>query len=276
MSKSWKVFLATAIGALIGGIVGESVISWLWWVGMIVGGFVGHFVYDWKRVVSAAGNAWRAAWRELPKRTRSILSWRPHKNAKWDWLALQSLWFSIFSWAVLGVFVMVGGVAFSNGDRVKPDEMGIVVLAALGIYASFFFLICLTIFKTPTQHMSREDLQDVVRIFLKLSPFYSVPWLLIWTPVQIVKTLVKVVCAIPMLARFIKTFTVKLFLGIHSEERLICGVDAALGALIVHLAGGSLLALVIGTIAGGLIGVVNYEIITLRWLVPKGYVTLKD
>ncbi len=268
MSKSWKVFLATAIGALIGGIVGESVISWLWWVGMIVGGFVGHFVYDWKRVVSAAGNAWRAAWRELPKRTRSILSWRPHPGV-WRtmvFFAVVGVWFT--AWIITGM-AGTGCLAHSITGNNPDMEVGVVfftVLTAL-VWVCIGILSVVVFFEKD--QVSPKVLNDAMRSALVLMPFVIIPWLLYHAIFQAIR-------AVPVTLCFIKTFTVKLFLGIHSEERLICGVDAALGALIVHLAGGSLLALVIGTIAGGLIGVVNYEIITLRWLVPRGYVTLKD
>ncbi len=52
----------------------------------------------------------------------------------------------------------------------------------------------------------------------------------------------------------------EVFRLIHSELRLLCAVDAGIGAAIGYFTGNPL----IGAVAGGLLGVVNYEIITIR------------
>lgn len=70
--------------------------------------------------------------------------------------------------------------------------------------------------------------------------------------------------------RFLRRFTWQLFIRIHSQERLICGVDALLGAAVGYLAGSAL----VGALVGGVLGVINYELVTRRWLIPHGYVTL--
>lgn len=55
-------------------------------------------------------------------------------------------------------------------------------------------------------------------------------------------------------------FTATLFRLIHSELRLLCAVDAALGTAVGYFSGNAL----IGATAGALLGVLNYEIITVR------------
>ena len=59
-------------------------------------------------------------------------------------------------------------------------------------------------------------------------------------------------------AKFVKT----VFVLIHSDIRLLCGTDAAIGALIGYFTGN----VIIGMLAGGIIGVVNYELISKRLL----------
>lgn len=68
--------------------------------------------------------------------------------------------------------------------------------------------------------------------------------------------------------RFLGRFLWHLFILVHCQERLICLIDASLGALIL----GNILdinqfpARLIGAVAGGLFGVFNYEVISKRWL----------
>ena len=63
---------------------------------------------------------------------------------------------------------------------------------------------------------------------------------------------------IPLACRCCKTF----FILVHSELRLLCGVDAAIGALVGFLIG----SVVLGALAGGLLGLLNYELVSKRWL----------
>ncbi|OGZ36037.1 MAG: hypothetical protein A2V60_01840 [Candidatus Portnoybacteria bacterium RIFCSPHIGHO2_01_FULL_39_19] len=61
-----------------------------------------------------------------------------------------------------------------------------------------------------------------------------------------------------LMTKFIKT----IFITIHSEIRLLCGVDAAIGTAIGYFAGNA----IIGAIAGGLFGLLNYEVVSRRIL----------
>lgn len=53
-----------------------------------------------------------------------------------------------------------------------------------------------------------------------------------------------------------------LFILIHSDIRLLCGVDAAVGATIGYFSGSA----IIGAVSGGVLGVINYELISKRVL----------
>lgn len=59
----------------------------------------------------------------------------------------------------------------------------------------------------------------------------------------------------------------KLFKLIHSQKRLICFVDAVIGGTIGFYYHNPL----VGAAVGGLLGMVNYELVSVRWLklVPK-------
>ena len=62
-------------------------------------------------------------------------------------------------------------------------------------------------------------------------------------------------------------FSKQVLVLIHSDVRLLCGTDAAIGAGIGYLAHNPL----IGALAGGILGLANYELVSIRWLklVPR-------
>ncbi len=71
-------------------------------------------------------------------------------------------------------------------------------------------------------------------------------------------------CAAGAGGRLVKT----VFILIHSNERLLCMVDAAIGVAVFHFTGNNIF---LGMLAGGALGVINYEIISVRLLklVPR-------
>lgn len=68
--------------------------------------------------------------------------------------------------------------------------------------------------------------------------------------------------ALVKLLLFSVKFSWQLFRLIHSDLRLLCGCDATIGAVIGYAIGNALL----GAVAGGLIGWLNYEFVSVRWL----------
>jgi hypothetical protein len=53
-----------------------------------------------------------------------------------------------------------------------------------------------------------------------------------------------------------------IFKGVHSDMRLLCMVDSALGAASGYYFGSAIL----GGVVGMILGLVNYEIVSIRWL----------
>ena len=49
---------------------------------------------------------------------------------------------------------------------------------------------------------------------------------------------------------------------VHSERRTLCLVDAAIGASIGYFFG----SVIIGALAGSILSVINYEMVSVRWL----------
>ena len=61
MSDTGKVFLACALGALVGSLIALQFGPHFWWVGAFAGGFVGYLVYDFPAVLVAIPKAYRDA-----------------------------------------------------------------------------------------------------------------------------------------------------------------------------------------------------------------------
>lgn len=67
-------------------------------------------------------------------------------------------------------------------------------------------------------------------------------------------------------ALFLTHFCKTLFLLIHSELRLLCLFDGGIGALAGMLIHDTLIAVMVGMITGGLVGILNFELVSKRLL----------
>jgi len=250
MNRSLQIFFACAFGAGIGAFVALSLNPWFWWLGLLVGGTIGYLGYEWREVVAAVPRAWRAAgpmWKSLP--------WLVSKS----WVFARTI---AFMWCWL--FVAFASCDFVGGlvSPVRGFHVASVAIATtlvvfgpglvliMGLFASCFLL---------------EENEE--------NRFYSLKEMVLWSlPVIFVYQLPRfTIRYAPAALRFVRAFVWKFFLLIHSEERLICGMDAMLGAAVGYFAGSAF----IGAIAGGALGVVNYEIVTRRWLIPAGLVPVR-
>jgi hypothetical protein len=64
------------------------------------------------------------------------------------------------------------------------------------------------------------------------------------------------------LAEPIRAFVFQVFVYIHSTRRTICFVDSTIGAVVGYCSGSA----IIGALVGGMLGILNYELVTVRWL----------
>ncbi len=233
-----KVFLASALGGGIGALVALQVWQPFWWVGMLVGGLLGYLSYDFKEVIRAIPTAWR--------------------------MATEGGYFRDIARFVAKFFgsLIVGGanvvvpllLALWGGFPLKTD---LHLWAELWVWGGGLLLLVYAMWGRTSSRPFSED--DFVLFIRRRNPFmvygYYLPkglwWLARRTPRAVVLTAVT-------MARFVKY----LFILIHSELRLLCAFDAALGAAIGYFLGSA----AIGALAGGVIGVLNFELVSKRLL----------
>ena len=231
--QSGKVVLACVLGAFIGALTGLH-FGHLW-ISVLVGGLVGYLSFEASTVASMAPRAWSQA-----------TNWHPD-----------------FSWA--------------------PK---LLKMWALGLGASFNYILLFVLFHWlfPSTHKGRLDYfllgQGVVWLFLgafwgplvfglKSDGFFQkihahIPLLFwIWyAPKGAISGAIWIGRRVPAMVRTLSRFARCWFDFVHSDLRLLCMIDAAIGATVGYCFHNP----VIGAIVGGLSGLLNYEILSVRVL----------
>lgn len=224
--------MACLLGAGIGALVALQMGRFFWWTGALVGGLTGYLAYDFKEVPMAVSRAWRLA-----------SGWRLSERQKQGWMIVFAMLFSILSWG--GAVLLLLWLTSLKSGFLIGDVFG-------GILAGFLIWMLVNVIVTED-----VDDKDLLRWFLRnTNPITICFWRFPRGCWYAAKWLVMI--ALPIVGRFFK----ELFLLVHSDIRLLCGLDATLGAALGYFAGNAF----IGAIAGGLLGVVNFELLSKRVL----------
>ena len=224
-----KVFIASGVGGFIGTLVALSVNPMFWWIGMLIGGIIGY-LYDFREVLRAIKIAWR-----------TTIRWRP----EWKLVIKHSFWMYIFSLN----FVPIGiGLVVLSGEKLSVIAiLDLMIKMCLGITG--FIVVYSFVF---VEGMKREGKDHIIIEYIEtlqsLTPFHV--------------SLIYVPKYVPKLCRKGVVFIKKVIILIHSDIRLLCGFDAGFGTAVGYYIGNP----IIGMLAGGLIGILNYELISKKVL----------
>lgn len=293
-----------AVGAFIGSLTALGFNAAFWWIGALIGGLIGYLSYDWKRVVRAIPIAARTAGPIFV--ATLIVIGNNIRSSFCEWFGRPRPLFYLLLLANTMIFAC----------WVKPSSPKEGFLRPIGICFSFFLIQMGLLFifsiimifpllcsRTTTEKWRKKmnvkyiepwntwdmtSIDDVILFYLDSflcfmrGLLYTVRFCVITVPCSLGRFLFAA-------ARFLPRFGWKMFLLIHSEERMICGVDAMIGASIGSRAGPAIVRLLagetvgipgiaiivcsmlVGALAGGFLGVANYKIITERWLRPRGF-----
>jgi hypothetical protein len=235
MNQTGKVFVACFLGALIGAFVALQVNHNSWWVGLIVGFATGYLSFEFKKVVSAAPQAWQAA---------STWRWQPNREW-WRWYPMACLaaasYLSIVTFPIFILAVIARNTLMIIGTLVTTLAMSALFAGELIEWDSPAY---------TQMKITRELRFNFINIYFWIVPKY------------LLKGAWWMIAGIPTVARVVWNFFRYFFRLIHSDIRLLCGTDAAIGACIGYFSHSAL----IGAIAGGMLGVLNFEIISIRVL----------
>lgn len=240
-----KVMVAVFAGALVGALVALQFNTHFWWVGLLAGGLVGYLAYDPVEVIRSIPTAWRTARREV---------WRCSGHALAIYFRFlirerRKVWHGnlLMIWLCIWFLMVAACIMLFTPEEQHKMSLQVILLFMVAITAVFgqAFGSLLTI--------PDGDDNDTFYWMLKhFNPFrvifYSLPRGLFFGTILLIK--------------FSFKFTVTLFKLIHSDLRLLCGIDAAIGAAIGYLTINPLLGATIGAIWG----LLNYWLISVKWL----------
>lgn len=256
-NRTLKILISCALGAGIGALIALQMSHYFWWVGMLAGGFVGYISYEFKEVTANASIAWKLAYRCQAGVSRK-------KIYEWFITLCRSL-------MLFCIIVMVGMTLFLS---LVLSLLGPLIFVMMyGKLIGFMGSLAIFILATP---ILTVVLKDVMEYSGDIVPYK------VWNPIslfcwyypkhlgivmfrvatRVAHVVLDILIGIPKVILTVYLFVKYLFILIHSDIRLLCGIDAAIGASVGYFAGSA----IIGAIAGGAFGVINYEIISKRVL----------
>lgn len=224
--KDVRVFFACFFGALIGGIIAREAGSGFWWLGSIAGFVVGYLSYEFKEVLEGVHKAWK---KTINIGVAGILK----TAASFLYVLFMAIAFALMFFGFLIGFIIAWGSLVSGSfintliSSVISATMGYIVLLMEGDY---------------------KDRGKLIIIFAN-----PVVFACYWLPKGVFLFLKN----ISAILKSTSNFLVLTFRYIHSDVRLLCGVDAAIGAGVGYFTGDMLL----GALFGGLFGLLNYRVV---------------
>ncbi len=263
------VFLSCSIGAGIGYLLALRFGVHLWLLGTLAGGILGYFVYDIKHVVAMIPEAWKQAKEKVGafKFAESVTT-----LGKWIVGIL-----GIFLFPVLSMVVFIG-VLFGKYHSSLMVVLGFVLMFAMPFFTMMIGLTTSMIyFKIgEVNEKTKGDLDKfgLYRIVMYAQRgWWAFALTLLFQPVLASWLMLRgIVLLIPpaykatvKALRLSVAFVWNLIKLIHSDVRLLVGIDSIIGGII----GYSWHSLLIGMLAGGILGLVNYKLVSIKWLKLK-------
>lgn len=256
MNTRIRIAMACFLGGAIGALIAIQLGVYLWWVGVLTGGLVGYLSYEFKKVAHAlcfAGKMIRTKCRYGFSIDVSMTSIRRQ--------AFGFVQDAMFLVLVVIICSSVGTSWMFPLWFVRKPEEPIVPATIMFVFAAFLIgagLISATRYHKWIRSELEQPKSDYVTVPLSVFLVSPVGVLFYWLPLGIFKVL----RVMPSVAKFLWKVARKAFLLIHSEIRLLCFTDALIGAIVGYFCGSAL----IGGMAGAVSGLVNYELISKRWL----------
>lgn len=249
-----KIFASCFFGAFIGGFVALQMHPAIWWIGMCIGAIAGYLTYEVN-----------AVWAAISKAYHATCSWTPDVPY-WKIVTKGTLGMAGVTQTILAcsAFLLVYG---PDPSLPIPHELvqwkSIVTVVAIFHVGVMFFGFIIHIGSSKNAEGQYSDTPITYGATNPIS-------LLFW---HLPRGIFFIVAHSPQMLRsclgagaacygFLKPFSITLFREIHSDARLLCACDAAIGTAIGYFTGN----VILGAIAGGIFGILNYEVISKRLL----------
>ncbi|MDQ5949021.1 MAG: hypothetical protein QG589_147 [Patescibacteria group bacterium] len=261
-----KIALACFIGGVICGAVALAVTPEIWWLGVLAGFAGGYISYEFRSVLAAIPLAWQSAKLAIPRKLRQT------KHDFWQWLIKPRPF--MYGGAVLTAVFFA--IQFSVGNF-NPLPHHVVPMTEIEIFAAVFswgvfFWLCTPIgaliygatclLGNKGEDVDKLNYQEAFYAFRKGVPY--ILRFLGWTMWKYVGL------AISYVGYRIGSFLWHVIKLIHSEKRVLCGIDGALGGTLSYFLfrsyGMPIITVIFGGLIGAALGVLNWEIVSKRIL----------
>lgn len=233
-----KIFLSCFLGALIGALIGINLGFGWFWAG-IAGFIVGYVTYDFGHV------------RQITKMVASevyqdVVEWRPDRR-RWKALFFHSIAISRTTFTLISI-PLLARMYIRETARLES----LILIVFFQFLAVLFMALVITDVETDRieRWIANASAQNPVKFWL-------------WTlPRWVFTRTIRSIIVVSGVARRTPRFVLGVLRLIHSDIRLLCGTDAAIGAVVGFLFGYA----IVGAIIGGFLGVLNYELVSKRLL----------
>ena len=258
-----KIGITCFIGCAIGTAVAFAVAPWLWWIGLLTGCAVGYLACGFREVMAAIPVAARYAVSGSSFAMREVLR------------GFLSFWRRpLLVEVVLPNAVMIAGLSVYTllYGAIPPDGF-------LGYATMFFPFLVPGIVLLPAFLGECDGFGEVRYGFLFKSQVKGAKILFRLTILFVVWYLWKwLFLGIGYGIKFLSQFSWYLFKLIHSDKRLLCGVDSALGVVVTFLwvhhypipaslsLGQYAMVVFFGGCVGAVLGVVSWKFISVKCL----------
>lgn len=267
--ESLSIAVACLLGALIGTLAALEIAvrfsygSYFWGIGALLGGVVAYVAVDFRHFSVGVANSYRRT-----------IAWCPNK---YFWKTALIFYG--------GIVVCYSSIVWSIGvpicflDETETASLLVVLWFSIsmscgGLLLSYALLVLNMSLSGNIGHSGDNQGFELLRkagwtMILRCNPFwvlYAITVGLWWLVVRIPSTVVRGVPALlrgtARCARCLAQFIIGVFIFVHSGRRTLCFADATIGAAIGYSFG----SVIIGTIAGAVLGVINYELVSVRLL----------
>jgi hypothetical protein len=280
MTRGWlSVAFVCAFGAFIGTLAALEISarfeygSYLWSIGALFGGIVAYVTIDFRHFCAGVADSYRRTMAWKPDR----LYWRAFFA---QWVGMSAVTTTCCISIPVLYYVMR---QFEPVTATVADLLTAMYYFLVWVAPAFSFTLGILIAKKSVSHRPRryypvqlsyedflrQQIEDGWFAALNFNPIAAIFWMiygivlaLIHSPSFISDAATSCAATVVQAMAQLKKFVVGLFIYVHSTRRTICFVDATIGAAI----GYSLGSAIYGAIAGAFLGVINYELVSVRWL----------
>lgn len=254
-----KIAAACFIGGALTMAVALALTPEYWWFGFIAGIAGGYISYEFREVLAA-----------IPIALRAVRAWQPPSRQYWTVVGWGALFFLSFTVWVVGLSAVL--VAYGYPDQLtRLYYVGPAVIAGgVGLF-TFFSAVCFVATTTEGRALQVETLRE-------MNYYISPPLVLFWHLPRGIRRLPRAMMigarGVVTFSRFLGRFAWHLFKLIHSEKRVLCAIDGALGGAMAYIwlvppsatIAEQVLLVICGGLLGSAFGVVNHEIVSKRIL----------